>query len=393
LSAASSRFLVAALLGMTAAACELERVDIPRPEAQVSLHSVLSASAQTQVVLLERTRNGSVTMLAPPFDQADPVVSDEGIAESFATVQLTTPSGATLTAVEDRFTRGDGKGAGIYRFTLPGSTLERNAIYHLTVRTLNDELLTAETSVPSGSPAITAEQRAFDRAKDTLIVEWQRVAGARSYFVRIETPFGPRAFFTDSTRVRLTGELRNTDLQLLPKVFIPGFPQAVTVSAVDANYYDWYRSRNDAVTGLGLIDRVEGGYGMFGSLVRLRFENLSVVAPQTEPTSGHYEFFGTSAERASTPFLWLDLYVESRAARSDQSDALSGRYMERPVLGRAIDPLHGLLGSLKGTRIELAFLTTWFAQDTTDVFVGEVRGDTIVGSYRLNGGIVRFVKQ
>ena len=354
---------------------------------------MLSASAPSQVVLLERTRNGSVTMIAPPFDQADPVVTDEGIAESNASVRLTTPDGQTIFAIEDKYTRGDGKGAGIYRFSLPGSALVRNATYKLEVRTLDNEVLTAETSVPSGNAAASAQARVFDRSRDTLVVEWDRVEGASSYFVRVETPYGPRAFFTDSTRVRLTGDLRNVDLQLLPKVFIPGFPQAVTVSAVDANYYDWYRSHNDAVTGLGLIDRVQGGLGVFGSLVRLRYYDLSVVTPQNEPVTGHFAFAGTPEEAASTPFLWFELYMESRASRSDQSDALSGRYFERPVLGRTVDPLHGLLGSVKNGKIELALLTAWYARDTTDVFTGEIHGDTIIGTYRGNGGIVRFVKQ
>ena len=102
------------------------------------MHAVLSASAATQVVLLERTRNGSVSLFAPPFDLADLVVSDAGIVESGAFVSMRTPSGETVIAREDNLTRGDGKGAGIYRFTLPGGALERNATYRLTVRTLNN---------------------------------------------------------------------------------------------------------------------------------------------------------------------------------------------------------------------------------------------------------------
>src|SRR5688572_12330122 len=61
-----------AVLALTA--CDLERVAIPRTEAQVALHGVLSASAPTQVVLLERTRNRSIRPFAPPFDLGDPVV-------------------------------------------------------------------------------------------------------------------------------------------------------------------------------------------------------------------------------------------------------------------------------------------------------------------------------
>src|SRR6185295_585375 len=72
-------------------ACELEKVGIPPTESRVSLHGVLSASAATQVVLLERTRNGTVQMFAPPFDLEDPIVSDAGVAESGAIVRLTGP--------------------------------------------------------------------------------------------------------------------------------------------------------------------------------------------------------------------------------------------------------------------------------------------------------------
>src|SRR5688572_7132863 len=92
------------------AACEIEEIGIPRTDAQVAVHSVLSASAPTQVVLLERTRNGTVAITAPAFEVPDPVLSDEGIAESNAIVTLTTPRGATLVAREDFATRGDGKG-------------------------------------------------------------------------------------------------------------------------------------------------------------------------------------------------------------------------------------------------------------------------------------------
>ena len=237
----------------------------------MSLHGVLSASALTQVVLLERTRNGSVQMFAPPFDLADPIVSDEGVAESRAIVRLTTPDGRTLTAVEDNLIRADRKGEGIYRFALPGSALAAGGKYQLSVQTVGGDVLTAETSVPAGNAAVIAEQKVFDRSRDTVVFEWPKSAGARSYFVRIETPFGPRSFFTDSTRVRLPGELRNIDVTVLPHVFIPGFPQAVTVSAVDSNYYDWYRTHNDALSGSGLVNRVRGGIGVFGSVVRLEY--------------------------------------------------------------------------------------------------------------------------
>jgi hypothetical protein len=321
------------------------------------------------------------------------VVTDEGIAESGALVRLTTPSGQTLLAREDNTVRSDGKGFGIYRFALPGTALERSGTYRLSVQTLAGENLAAETSVPGGLAVNVAESRVFDRARDTVVIEWSAAPGARSYFVRIETPYGPRSFFTDSTRLRLTGELRNVDVTALPRVFIPGFPQAVTVSAVDSNYYDWYRTHNDAISGSGLANRVQGGLGVFGSLVRLRFQDYHVVAPQPEPVAGTFNFVGSDAERISTPYLSLELYVESPSARGDQADALSGRYVRRMSFGDTGCPVCGLLGSAQNGEIRLALLTDWFASDTAEVFTGEIRGDTIVGTYRVRGGVVHFVRQ
>ena len=377
---------------LAATACEIEKVDIPRPEQQVALHGVLSASAFSQVVLLERTRNGSVSVFAPPFDLEDALGSDDGIAESGATVTLTTPSGATLIAREDNRELFN-TGQGVYRFSLPGSALERAGTYRVSVRTVKGEQLSAETVVPGGVAAVVAESRTFDRVSDVLLLEWPASPGARSYFVRVETPFGPRAFFTDDTRVRLSGDLRNTDADGLPRVFVPGFPQAVTVSAVDSNYYDWYRSHNDVLSGTGLLNRVQGGLGVFGSLVRLRLLDLSVVAPQPEPIAGSFRFAGTAAEASTTPYLALELYVESAASRSDQPDALSGNAVKRKTLGDPGCSLCGVLGSVRNGQVELQLLNAWSARDTVETFVGELRGDTLVGTYRGAGGAVRFVKE
>jgi hypothetical protein len=380
------------LLLLVLGSCEIEEVAIPSTQARVAVHSVLSASATSQVVLLERTRSGTVAINALGFEVIDPVQSDEGIPERNALVSLTTPSGQTLVAHEDVVVRGDSKGWGVYRFALAGSGLERGGVYQLWVQTTENENVIAETTVPAGEAAMVAAAGVFDRVRDTLALEWTAVDGARAYLVRVETPFGPRSFFTDATRVRLTGELRNIDVDALPHVFIPGFPQAVTVSAVDSNYYDWFRSHNNTISGEGLINRVRGGIGVFGSLVRLRFEDLHVVAPQPEPEAGTFQFVGTPAEESSTRYLGLELYVESRAARPDQAHALSGRYHKRPILGQAGCLTCGLVGTARDGRIELAFLTDWYARDTTERFEGEIRGDTIVGRFQASG-VGRFVRR
>ena len=138
---------------------------------------------------------------------------------------------------------------------------------------------------------------------------------------------------------------------------------------------------------------MRGGIGVFGSLVRLRFQELRVVAPQTEQAAGLFRFAGTPAERETTPYLSLELYVESRSGRSDQGDALSGRFERRPTFTLPNDPIDGLLGTVRNGSVKLAFLRNWSSTDTVEVLTGEIRGDTIIGSYRGFGGIARFVKQ
>jgi hypothetical protein len=380
-------------LAAAAVACEIEKVEIPRPERLVALHGVLSASAPSQVVLLERTRNGSVAVRAPSFELESPLGSDSGIAENGAIVTLTTPSGTTLVAREDNTIVLGAAGGGVYRFDLPGSALERSGTYRLSVLTRAGERLSASTSVPGGTAALVAEPRDFNRATDELVVEWPKTAGARSYLVRVESPLGPRTFFTDETRVRLGGDLRNADLDALPRLFIPGFPQAVTVSAVDSNYYDWFRTHNDALSGTGLVNRVSGGLGVFGALVRLRLLDLNVVAPQTEPVAGSFRVIGTPEELSTTPYLALELYVESAAARRDQSDALSGRATRRKSIFDTGCSLCGVLGAMQDGHVELQILSAWSARDTMETFVGELRGDTLVGKYRGLGSTARFLRQ
>jgi hypothetical protein len=377
---------------MLACACELDKTAIPRTSAQLALHGVLSASASTQVVLLERTRSGRVQIVAPSFDLEDPIGSDEGIAETGALMTLLAPDGTVYVAKEDNSTP-NGKGRGVYRFAIAGSSLQRNGTYHLSVATSTGELLSAETSVPEGVPATTPTLGSMDRTSDTLRLSWPASPGASSYLVRVETPYGPRAFFTESTHVQLPGNLRNADVDQLPHVFFPGFDQAVTISAVDSNYYDWYRTHDDPLSGEGLVNRVSGGLGVFGSLVRLRFDSIAVTAPRAGPVEGYYALDESLIGSLGSRYLNFDVYIESPAARSGQSDALSGRYTPRPRYGYNGCPVCGLLGAARNGQVELALLNNWSGADTVEVFDGTVKNDTIVGSFRFGGGPFRFVRR
>lgn len=361
------------------ASCEIAKLALPSAPSSVVIHGVLSPTAAAQTILVERTLTGAVGIpLLYPFESDEPVLSDHGIAESGATTVLTTPSGQTIAGREVRTFSSTGHGGGIYQFDVAGSALVPGGHYRLRVVTARGEILTAETVVPAASPVASGPTVTFDRSADTLSMSWPAVPQARGYEVRIESPYGPWIAFTDSTHIALTGTLRNLAADNLPALFQPGFRQPVTVSAVDANMYDYYRSSNDAFTGAGIVNRVSGGTGVFGSLVIISRRTLDVTVPVHEPIEGSFNLV-----LGSVGYLYggvgdamgLTLYVESSASRSGQPDAITARYR------RSNGTIAGAVGTLSATHLNLVFLADQFLTDTLDRFSADLRGDTLVGTF------------
>jgi hypothetical protein len=366
--------------------CAFDEINIPRTTPTVVVHAVLNPSTTAQVVLLERTLTGQAHVRDTSFDASNPIASDGGIPISGATVQIVDSAGQTFTGVEDKVPP-IGKGTGVYRIqVLPAVRL--GARYELVVRTLEGETVNAFTRVPSpqatSSGALT---RTFNRDHDTLVVKWNRAPGARAYTLRVESPFGPFFMFTDTTEFQLNGSLRNFFAADLQRMLIPGFRQDLLVAAVDSNFYDYYRTGNDPFTGSGIISRINGGIGMFGSLVPLNSGTLTVTADQADPIEGRFRAQSISPDPA-LPFT-LTLYVESQSTRADVPDALSGRYTVAGPTGRS----DGIIGVRTGNKVALALLANQLVADTVDVFVGELQGTTLTGTYRKRGGTVVFVKQ
>jgi hypothetical protein len=281
----------------------------------------------------------------------------------------------------------NGKGAGVYRFAIAGSALQLGGRYQLRVVATTGEEVKAATRIPGPTPRVAGGlTRTFNRDRDAILTQWSRVPAARSYAVRIESPFGPFFLFTDSTSFRMTGELRNLFAGDLQRVFVPGFRQDMIVAAVDSNFYDYYRTSNDPFTGSGIISRVEGGLGMFGSIVSLNTGTISVIADQNERIEGRFRLTPTTSD-ASTPTL-LTLYVESKPAKPDLPTAITGRY----TLGSSTTRGDGIIGQLLGTTVSLGLIANQLAHDTVDVIDAELTGDTLRGSYRKRGGNVVFVR-
>jgi len=381
-----ARAIVAALGALLLAACEFGEHSVPPGEDRPVVHAVLNPTAIAQSVLVERTLTGRVTVFTDSANSAiDPIVTGGGVPISDARVTVIGPDGTSATAIEARILRGNAgppEGTGVYRFlnSAPGAgrgesrppgfgtgnelQILPGRRYMLRVELPDGRVTTGETTVP-GTGDIPADDFAaltFNRDVDTLRLRWNAVPGARTYALRVETPYGAFFMFSDSTSVALTGELRNLFADRLPRAFQAGFTQTVYVAAVDTNYFDYYRSTNSPFTGSGIINRLTGGIGLFGGYLPVMARALFVRSGEHDPLDGRYA--SASPAGQETLRLWVD-------TRGNGVTEVSAAYR---LPGR---DQYGCLGTVVGDHIRMRALDPQDYRRVIRTIDGTVRGDTI----------------
>jgi hypothetical protein len=381
------------LATLVVAACQFDEKTVAVQAPQVAVHAVLDPGAPFQQVLVERTLTGAVSVSDEQrFDPVDPINSGGGIPIGDCQISVTGPDGVFIG--EEALAPGKpfNYHTGRYLLHLPtqpfGSPvpLRTGGRYELRVVTPQGSIVTGTTVLPSafafsGSSPVDL----FNRDRDSLPLGWNSLAGARSYLLRVESPFGPFLLFTDSTRITLHGDLRNYFASSLERVFIPGFRQRVNVAAVDSNYFDYYRTRNDPFTGAGIINRLQGGIGLFGAAVSVAGRTLDVVQDSREPAiEGVWDADSTNLANGGIVQI-LRIYVETPG----EPAALSGWYARFTDSGL----LEGMVGTRSNGRIVLKLLSNQSAADTLAVFGGVQRGDSLIGSFGGAAAQVVFVKR
>ena len=396
-----SRARLALLAATLAASCTFGEQEIATGVERPVVHVVLNPSAAAATILVERTLTGQASVQkALVVDPVDPIRSGGGVPLSGARVIVSDTAGNQVVAEEQRVTRGtELLGTGVYRFTntavpptgvRPGGAppaglrVVRGARYALRVETPDGTVVTASASIPGTAtvpPEPTFAPITFNRDRDTLTLSWTAVPGARAYALQVGSPYGAFYLFTDSTSLRLTGELRNLFAERLPRVFVAGFTQYLYVAAVDSNYFDYYRSGNNVFTGSGLINRVQGGIGLMGAYVPLLSRVVFVRADERDPLDGRYlspAYNGTET---------LRLWVDTRAAITE----VTGAYR------LATDEQYGVVGTLEGNRLRLRAVNADDARFVFRTLDGVGQGDTITltlgGAVASNDpGTRRFVR-
>jgi hypothetical protein len=367
---ADARWIGGLLAAIMLAACESTPVEVASPTAAIVVHSVLNPDAPEQVVLVESSLTGRVDINdGLKFDALDPIRTAGGSPISGADVRLLTDGDSVGVRAVETLVRGRGTG----RYVVPRSllALQPGRRYRLRLRTADAREVSGETRVPGAPPGWTVGAGALgtpvvlDRSRDTLQLRWSAVRDARTYVIRVETPYGAWALFADSTQFTLSGGLRNYFAPGLPSVWFPGFVQTASVVAVDANFYDYNRSGNDPFGGTGLISSVRGGLGVFGSVVNMLRREVSVTERIRFPLDSRWRGV-TSAGATAELDLWVD--VEGPTVSS-----VSGR--EVTALRRFV------LGTLRGESLRLVTLAAGSSADTVSVLTARLAGDSLVGSY------------
>lgn len=351
-------------------ACESTPVEVSSPAPQIVVHAVLNPDVSEQVVLLESSLTGRVDINdGLRFDPLDPIRTAGGSPISGADVRVLAGDDSVGVRAVEALVRSRGTG----RYVLPRAALvvQPSRRYRLRVRTSDGREVTGETLVPgvpvnwSAGAGAVAVPVSLDRSRDTVRLQWTPVRDARTYAIRVETPYGPWALFADSTQFTLSGGLRNFFAEGLPSVWFPGFVQTASVVAVDANFYDYNRSGNDPFGGTGLISSVRGGIGLFGSVVNMLRRDVSVTDRVRFPLDARWR--GVTGSGTSTDMdLWID--VQGQTVSS-----VSGREVTAPR--------RFLLGTLRGENLRLVTLAAGSSADTVSVYTARLAGDSLVGSY------------
>jgi len=385
---ARARLALAAAALCAATACEFNEHPVAPTASRAIVHAVLNPNASTYTVLVEELLTGQVDIDTDiPFQEADPIRTGSGEPIHNALVVIRNAFGDSAIGVEDQLPTG---GTGVYRFTadvsFPGNpsalALYPGVSYELRVETPSGAVVTGSTTIPLGVWQGASFPTPFNRDSDTLSLSWTGAQGEKTYLLRVNTPRGPYHIFTDSLSIHLPGSLRNFFSERLPSVFVPGFTQTLQISAIDINLYDYYRSQNNPFTGSGLINHLEGGTGLFGSLVPLKMLTVETTAGQELPVEGQY--VGSPGFTSGAPAT-MSLYVD---ARHGDLALITGNYERESLPGR-----RGLIGFLDGSSIGMAFLREELASDTTATFSGTLYGrDSIVGTVRATGERLVYLK-
>ena len=236
----------------------------PSTRPQLVVHAVLNPNSIDQPLLVYQARTGVAISSLGGISDDDPVLT--------AQVTVTAPDGTIMVAGNSPPNCGCPPGAYVLVPSRFGVAIAPGGTYRLQVRTGFADDVSGTTTIPLGpaTPTVLPIQ-VFSRNTDTLRLNWPRVPGARSYELDIAVD-GSTIYTTFSdTAVVIPGNA----LTIQGDQVFPATRLEMVVSAVDANYYDYYRAQSDPFAGAA-PSHLTGAVGVFGSVVPILTAQLQV---------------------------------------------------------------------------------------------------------------------
>ena len=173
--------------------------------------------------------------------------------------------------------------------TLPASVAQDQILpcqtYELRI-VRGQDVVTGSTTVPCAEESVvTMPLREFSKSQDTLRLSWARVSGAKAYYIAVQNRFtnnpvdpGFSTFFSTfaDTSIVWPGRMRSIDRNDGDAIFENGANTTIVVYAADDNFYSYYHAQVDPFAGAP-PSRLEGAIGVFGSIVPILRQGLTVV--------------------------------------------------------------------------------------------------------------------
>ncbi len=346
------RALVAAAVTVLTAACEFGEIAVPKGEPIVIVQAIMRPDIARQWVLVEQTLSGAVVVdsnsIEIPGDAPLLPVSGATVVVVNRT-DLNDPCGAT-TFNENPGVPDVTVASGVYWSPAGCPAMNAGDTLELRVTTTDGAVVRGLTEVPgatalvlrvaSDSVVMPGPTLELNRDVDTLKAIAEVVAGrALQLEVRRPDVTGTSTpgfwFVVDSTAMTVPGDLPDIVTALLhdtagiPDEFLPVFAAgryySVTVALGDSRFFDFVRSGNIPPSGRGFINHLEGGIGVFGSVVAAT-SGLKVVGNLDDDREGPFRVSGTLL---GVPVdVALGSYVATAGADSTELSAfVSGQWL------------------------------------------------------------------
>jgi hypothetical protein len=380
----------------TLAACEFGEITIPNSEPIVVVQAVMRPDQPRQWVLVEQTYTG----VQPP-DSGGTLIPGESpalpVTGATVTVRNLThradPCGLTA-FVERPDAPFLPQNRGVYWGSDSCPTMRAGDTLELRVLTPRGTFVSGRTVVPGvagfrlrvgdDQVSMPGPPLELNRDRDTLRAAAVAPQGrALQLEVRRPTVTGSSApafwIAVDSIAIAVPGDLPDilTGFQVdtsgipdaFPPVFVAGATQLVTVGLADDAYFDFVRSGNIPPSGRGFINRLQGGMGVFGSMVAAT-SAVRVVSDLDDPREGTYRLSGTVL---GVPIdVELELYVADAGRDSTAvTSFVDGQWYLGPIAASADGGFVGDTLTLVLEQVSSA------ARDSIATFI--VRGATELG--------------